>query len=482
MKKPWLGVTFLLVLAISGCSKDDATPSKTATATWAGAGAVARPLLLELAASPASFENVRVRVTGRYGVIPAPVCSGVLRLPPSTWALTDAGVVTRAAGLETVVLPLAPDELTMEVEGFWRRWEGLVGCGNSAVASTVWYLEVQRILSPNPIERATLTPLGWVGASETPESGTLVHPTVPYLTPTPLPSATPLVAVPAAPTPLPSPTNTTIPSPLATPTPSATSFMSPLATPTHGSNMDATVTPWPTFTALPTWSFQASPTASAIPSAVTIHMGFLAADEIVHETLEVLETHRWHWNGSVGDVITITVACAQDVDVELVLNDPEGRRLVRQGDRPAGQTETATAIELTRNGDYVIMIREVDGTAGSYALLIMVPGSPPIVFPGNLEFGDQVVKILPANTAHIWHFSADAGDTIKLTLEPNPESDGVMVLYGPEGLGDLIAEIDSGRAGQIEQRSLQLTVSGYYAVYVTEASGTAGSYRLSLNQ
>jgi hypothetical protein len=39
----------------------------------------------------------------------------------------------------------------MTVEGYWRLYEGPLGCGKNAPRAAIWYLEVLRIVEPNPL-------------------------------------------------------------------------------------------------------------------------------------------------------------------------------------------------------------------------------------------------------------------------------------------------------------------------------------------
>ncbi len=49
------------------------------------------------------------------------------------------------------VLKRLPDGLTMTVEGIWRQYDGPLGCGKEPGDGQAWYLQVERIISPNPL-------------------------------------------------------------------------------------------------------------------------------------------------------------------------------------------------------------------------------------------------------------------------------------------------------------------------------------------
>jgi hypothetical protein len=179
--------------------------------------------------------------------LPAPDCNPY-RGPAFIWSLADLAtdLVGRlrvdARGLEDVIY-LVPEGTPVTVEGFWRLYQGPLGCGKNAPRAAVWYLEVLRIVAPNPfpgvLEGPRVTP---TAAGPEIEVTPLTTPT---LTPTPSPS--------------PDPRLTPSVTPLATVTPSATASLEPLQTPsgtptlavTAGATVTATTTPTPTVEAAP---------------------------------------------------------------------------------------------------------------------------------------------------------------------------------------------------------------------------------------
>jgi hypothetical protein len=253
-------LTALITAAVlRGCGAGGGALAPGASATAAGAPPAIQ--LPDLASDPAAFEGQRLRMSGQYSSLPVPSCGAALHLSPATWALTESGVLVPAAGLEKVLQALAVEGMTITVEGRWQRWEGSVGCGSAAVASTTWHLQAERIVSPNPLLRATLTPLGatspllaFPSTSATPAGaiglpvtspGAGTPPATPSGTTAPQPTTTP-AATPSAPAATPSPgTRVHTPTPTATdafsPLPSPTEPPSPISTPTEesGSSADA---------------------------------------------------------------------------------------------------------------------------------------------------------------------------------------------------------------------------------------------------
>ncbi|MCZ7669586.1 MAG: hypothetical protein M5U34_21625 [Chloroflexi bacterium] len=93
-----------------------------------------------------------------------------------------------------------PDGLTLTVEGVWRQYDGPLGCGKGPAAGVTWYLQVERIVSPNPLPllNRTVVPTLAGGVLTTSQPGIEI---------TPFETGTPGTAVPTQPgigiTPLP---------------------------------------------------------------------------------------------------------------------------------------------------------------------------------------------------------------------------------------------------------------------------------------
>ena len=63
------------------------------------------------------------------------------------------GVVALAVGATTdvQVKRQVATNTQMTIEGIWRLNQGRIGCGKGAPRGSAWYLDVQRIISPNPL-------------------------------------------------------------------------------------------------------------------------------------------------------------------------------------------------------------------------------------------------------------------------------------------------------------------------------------------
>lgn len=134
----------------------------------------------ELNADPAAYQNRRLQVSGTYTPIEPPDCLD-FNGPLIRWSLVAEELQLNAIGFEDI-LRLAPEDTELTVTGIWRAYRGPVGCGKEPEDGTVWYLDVDRIIEPNPLFGATGPALtvvpGTPGATLAPEeAATLPTPT-----------------------------------------------------------------------------------------------------------------------------------------------------------------------------------------------------------------------------------------------------------------------------------------------------------------
>ena len=182
----------------------------------------------ELNANPYAFHNQRIRITGSYTPQPKPDCPNYKGLL-IRWALINENLQLNGYGFEKV-LKLVPSGTTLTVEGVWRLYEGASGCGKDAPQALIWYLQVERIVQPNPLPGFGPVPDGSTSAPEetplpdvfeptpTNDEGMTVSSPTPSNTPTM--TDTPLAETPSFVTPTASATFTPLPDEL-TPTPAA---------------------------------------------------------------------------------------------------------------------------------------------------------------------------------------------------------------------------------------------------------------------
>jgi hypothetical protein len=239
----------------------------------------------ELNSDPLAYLNLPIQVSGAFLRLTPQSCAKYSG-PRLEWALVAEDLQLDVKGYERVVRILTPGS-EMTVQGIWRLYQGPLGCGKGPEQGNAWYLQVQRIVQPNPLVG------DGSGGSMNITSGL---PGLPELLPTGIPTATPsatptLMSVtpmatatqndfaptitieatdgadlePATPLATPTPVTFTPTSGAVTPGPSAT----PSATSTTGSgggNPDATIAP---LTPLPPTSTQTSGDGYTGPPTLT---------------------------------------------------------------------------------------------------------------------------------------------------------------------------------------------------------------------
>ena len=220
----------------------------------------------ELQADPEAFQDRLIRVSGTLLKLPPPEClpkSG----PAVAWALIADELRLDAVGFERII-SLSNDDLPMTVDGFFRLYEGPLGCGKEAPDGSAWFLEVIQIVQPNPLVGAG-RPSGSIGFSTVPPGGLGPTPGGPLL---PTPSTAPGTGTPSG-VPTMTPTGETPSPPTATVEggiPRATSIPTATATGEATSELTPTPTPTPlpgTTTATPTVTRGSGPTRTPTPTA-----------------------------------------------------------------------------------------------------------------------------------------------------------------------------------------------------------------------
>ena len=204
----------------------------------------------ELNDNPAAYLNKVIQATGEFTPLDSPDCRPFAG-PIIEWSLVGDSLQLNAKGYEKI-LRLAEPGLQMTVVGVWRLYDGPVGCGKEPPDDVVWYLDVSRIIEPNPLFGGPEGVLTFVpGDVVTAES------VIPTLESTPELAPTAVFAT--AETSNPTESVTLTPEGFATELPTATELpLTPLATP------DFQLTPSPTIVGTPP---TATATATIDPNA-----------------------------------------------------------------------------------------------------------------------------------------------------------------------------------------------------------------------
>lgn len=221
-------------------------------------GVVSRPPIPvdfeTLNSDPELFLDRQIQVSGNYVPLRQESCTRQ-RGPQIEWYLISEGLEMNVSGYGSIV-SLLPEQSFFTIEGIWRVYKGSAGCGKEQTDETVWYLDIIRIIDPNPIvaqaiPRGAVTPASQIAPTESVSEEADVPTAVPQSS-----VSTPDVQFTA--TPLPTPANTTG---QLTPSPSPTVFVvatpageteTPTATTVSSEQTDNTPSPTPTVVAAQT--------------------------------------------------------------------------------------------------------------------------------------------------------------------------------------------------------------------------------------
>jgi len=492
-----IALLFLILLPVlSACNRGGSVeptpfPSPAASLTPTAAGPVALSVT-ELAAAPGLYRDAVVQLTGLFRKQPLLVCESDLHRAPATWGLAEEGVQALAGGFDREVRSLLPEGLLMTVEGRWRRWEGLVGCGKQATQQEVWYLEVSRIVSPATLSMVTLTPAsGGEAATAVAEVPTMegqattesLPTTDELLLPTPLEEATPELSFPTdTPEGYPGGPGPVLPT-AATPSPEATlpagvtptlTNISP--TPTLPGNTPAG-SPVPTVTGTPPTP-TVTPTGNASGQIIPRGDLYDLDEEFASVTIAAGTIDSWTIELFEDETLQVYAVAASPADIVLsVLKD--GQVIVnRQNTAPAGTPEFLNGPSLPGEGIYEIQVSVQGGQAADYAILANVDPDFPYIFNGVISSGNPRSAVqIPADAVHYWFFTASAGNSLSLIVTPN-DGDPILDLYGPGA--EYIDSVDDNGADEEEVYETTLTQTGLYAVRIMEIDGLSMTYDIEV--
>lgn len=221
-----------------------ALPSPTSRPQLIDTQAATQLTFTQLNSDPTAYRDELIQVSGDYTPLALPDCrpwSGV----PIRWSLVSEGLQLNARGFESI-LRLVDPGTKLTLTGYWRLYQGPVGCGKAPPRGVVWYLDVVQILEPNPLlAGASSLALTVIPGSSLTTSLTVEALTTPTLTATPF--ETPTIEIEATESNLPIQPPGLPATPTETPTfaipPTVTSTPDPNATPTSDVPPDADATP-----------------------------------------------------------------------------------------------------------------------------------------------------------------------------------------------------------------------------------------------
>lgn len=103
----------------------------------------------ELNDDPLAFLNKSIIVSGNFYPVDRENCLKYTG-PDIRWSLTAENLQLDILGFERLI-GLIPVNTPMTAQGIWRLYQGPLGCGKGPPEGTAWYLEIKKIIQPNPL-------------------------------------------------------------------------------------------------------------------------------------------------------------------------------------------------------------------------------------------------------------------------------------------------------------------------------------------
>lgn len=209
--------------------------------------------------------------------------------------------------------------------------------------------------------------------------------------------------------------------------------------------------------------------------------GRLSPGQTIQSNLARGAQHVWTFTGNAGEVVSIVLTPANQLDAILDIYSPDGTRLAALDEGFSGDAEVVSGLQLPLTGEYDILVRSFAGEGGSYSLSLDEGGESIANFydAGDLIFNQTAQEVLRENEAHAWFFNGRSGDTVFLTVNPlTPNLD--LDLWLLDSNVNRLAEQDAFLAGEPEMIEFDLPSDGQYLVLVRDFFGESGRYEISL--
>ena len=210
---------------------------------------------------------------------------------------------------------------------------------------------------------------------------------------------------------------------------------------------------------------------------------------------------EWTFEGSGGDIITISLTASFDTYLELL--DENGNQITYNDDGGQGLNSLIDNFRLPADGTYTIVARGYSSSAsGSYSLALIgddvaTPqedtdneattsgnstssgGNTSTSTDGTISYGDSVDANLASGNEDEWTFEGSGGDIITISLTASfdtylelMDADGNQIAFNDDGGQGLNSLIDNFR----------LPADGTYTIVARGFSSSAsGAYNLSLD-
>ncbi len=218
-------------------------------------------------------------------------------------------------------------------------------------------------------------------------------------------------------------------------------------------------------------------------------------------TLKAGASDLWHFAGTAGDVIAVTIQrTSGDLEPVLLLQDAVEQPVVGTQAASGQAAASLVQVRLAQSGSYLLKVSGNGQTAGDYRLaLTLSTSSAPTVTPaataatrvvaGTLNYGSTVRGQLDSKVfRQFWSFRGAFGDIVDIRMAATSGNlDAAVALLSPNG--DIIAGNDSASGGtNAAIMAFQLPYTGQYTIIARRSGAaqgqggtTSGGYELSIS-
>jgi hypothetical protein len=210
--------------------------------------------------------------------------------------------------------------------------------------------------------------------------------------------------------------------------------------------------------------------------------GVLTFDQTVAATLELGVRHHWYLEGTMGDIITISMLASDgDWDTYLELYAPDGAQLTFDDDSGGDSNAAILELELPLTGTYRVVARGYSADqAGDYELTVEKVA---LEIQGTLVPDKAVTGTLESGVRHHWLFEGEQGEIVTISLIAVSEDwDAFLELYAPNS-EQVMVDDDSGGGSNAAILEFELPLTGTYRVVARGFSNIdVGEYELTLTE
>ncbi len=444
--------------------------------------------LADLAANPAEYSGQLLQLSGRFEARPILSC-GSKNFSWPAWQMTEGETMVPASGPANLLSALQGAGAELIVEGYWRYSPGRLGCESQSQIQAPWYLDVVRIVAPSPI---TVNPPAGQGSAESGDLSSAsgapdFFPAATVTVDSIRPTATEIRPVTDGETDLlstPDPGSADQASPYPGSNPTTTITRQIIASPTTSdSELDDLLTPSPAVTTpaptveTPDARFSLTPT---VPGQEVTTKPLLASGSLETGALQAGQFHRWPYEIESAQTIMVQVAPAAGLDLTVKVSSARGQLLATASTSQLslGEPLILAEVALLEKGSYEILVSASDNSAGNYAILLTDEESHSFIFQGLLQEGSSASASFEPDNDHIWVFSAEMGDSMRIELSPDRDEDLFFRLFDPLGI-NIINLYNESPAGEKEELvDYPLPAAGLYSLVVGEQNFGAANYSL----